>query len=123
MTKGFMDFYTDKLGGIHKNAAAAPGGAPAGAPPGGGAPVGAPMQAPPAAMAMPEPTDQASAITCDSACKYAQNPEKRCMLAAVTYTQDEDGSFMCTQYSPAPEAIQAVQTAAQQQQQQAASLL
>lgn len=102
--KDFMDFYSGSFG---KTAGAQPQPAPQAAAPAPG------PAAPAAAMIPPEANDQTTAVTCDSACKYAQNPEKRCMLGSVTYTQSEDGSFMCSQYSPAPEALQVVQQASQ----------
>ena len=54
-------------------------------------------------VAGPEGEEKDTAVTCVSDCQYSQNPEKRCMLDSVTFSQSEDGSFVCGQYAPLEE--------------------
>lgn len=50
------------------------------------------------AQAQPEEPEKETVVTCLSGCQYAQNPEKRCMLESVTFSQGEDQSFTCGQF-------------------------
>lgn len=110
MKDPFLDVYN---GAFEKNAQ--PGAAPAAptapaAPPPAAAAPGMPPPPVPSPESVEAPAmseDQATQLTCDSACQFAQNPEKRCMLGSVTFTQDEQGTFMCSQFKPAmgPEGV------------------
>lgn len=51
-------------------------------------------------IAPPEEQNKETTVTCLSGCQYAQNPEKRCMLESVSFSQDENGVFVCGQFVP-----------------------
>jgi len=111
----FMDFYTDSLEKKAQAPGTQPPMTPPAGPPPGQAPTAQPGQPPipsdaNTVLEVPPETnteEQTSAVTCDSACQFAQNPEKRCMLNSITFTQDDKGLFSCSQFQPAMEAAPA----------------
>lgn len=52
-----------------------------------------------AEVMQPDEDKKETVATCLSDCMYAQNPEKRCMLEAISLNMTGPGQFECGQYA------------------------